>query len=102
MKATQELGEQQVFHHIPESGPLELAELASSFNQMSDRLRQTTVSHDYINAIIEGLREGIVVIDRDMIVRKANSAFLNLVGQSGGEVIGESCSAVFEKCKAKT
>ncbi len=39
----------------------ELGELAAVFNDMRDRLRSTTISRDYVDSILSGMNEAIIV-----------------------------------------
>ena len=48
----------------------ELGELASVFNDMRDRLQKTTISRDYVDSILSGMNEAIIVSDSEGIVKR--------------------------------
>jgi len=53
-----------------------------------DELRE---SKDFVSSILEGIGDGVVVIDRDFKIISANQGYLNQCKQSTGEVIGRHC-----------
>jgi PAS domain S-box-containing protein len=58
----------------------EIGSLAGSFNEMTRRLRETTVSRDSIDAVMRSMDEGLMVLDDSGVVRAANPAALALLG----------------------
>jgi PAS domain S-box-containing protein len=58
----------------------EIGSLAGSFNEMTRRLRETTVSRDSIDAVMRSMDEGLMVLDELWVVRAANPAALALLG----------------------
>ncbi|MFC1792467.1 ATP-binding protein, partial [Planctomycetota bacterium] len=59
------------------------------------RLRQAEqalrVSRDYLNRILNGMHEGLIVIDRDLTIKDVNGRFLEQCGSARDEVIGSKC-----------
>jgi len=59
------------------------------------RLRQTEnalrVSRDYLSRILNGMHEGLIVIDRDFKIQDVNGRFLEQCGCSRDEVLGSKC-----------
>jgi PAS domain S-box-containing protein len=59
------------------------------------RLRKTEqalrVSRDYLSRILNGMHEGLIVIDRDFKIKDVNGRFLEQCGCSRDEVIGSKC-----------
>jgi PAS domain S-box-containing protein len=70
----------------------ETVELAVSFNQMSSWLKETVVSKDYVDNILESVSEGIVTIDNKGLIRSFNSGAESIFGDPAGKVIGKNVS----------
>jgi len=68
----------------------ELGELAAVFNDMRDRLRETTISRDYVDGILSGMNEAIVVTAEDGTIQHINLATSHLLGFDEDELIGAS------------
>ncbi|MBN2374370.1 PAS domain S-box protein [bacterium] len=75
----------------------EIQELASSFNQMTENLKKTTVSMDYVNNIIKSMIDPLIVIDLDSKIQMTNKALFDLLGYERDEVIGKPCSILFNE-----
>ncbi len=60
--------------------PDEVGRLTQAFNRMLEDLSATTVSRDYVDAIIESTAESVMVIDRKGRIRTVNQATLDLLG----------------------
>lgn len=72
----------------------ELGDLAAVFNDMRERLRQTTHSRDYVNSILSGMNEAIVVTDSDGMITRINKATTHMLGFDEGELIGTNIDYV--------
>lgn len=53
-----------------------------------DELRE---SKEFVSSILDGIGDGVVVIDRDFKIISANQGYLNQCKQTTGEVIGRHC-----------
>ena len=80
----------------------ELGELASVFNDMRDRLRSTTISRDYVDSILSGMNEAIIVTDTDGHIKRINRATTILLGYDEDELSGMSIETVVEKKKSSS
>jgi diguanylate cyclase (GGDEF)-like protein/PAS domain S-box-containing protein len=65
---------------LPVSGGDELAALASVFNDMRKKLRKTTLSRDYVDSILSGMNEAIIVTDDAGQIKRINAATTHLLG----------------------
>ena len=65
----------------------ELGDLASVFNDLRHRLRKTTHSRDYINSILSGMNEAIIVTSDDGMVTQINTATSHLLGYQEDELL---------------
>ncbi len=76
----------------------EISNLAMSFNRMTANLKDTLSEmqrhKDYLEHVINGIDDEIIVVDRDFKIVTANDAYLNRYNGSRKEVIGKSCSLV--------
>lgn len=79
-------------HNVYVSGEGELAELATSFNEMSDalgeQLTQLIASDQRQSAVLGGMVEGVIAIDRRQRIQLANPAAGRLFGFSASVVQG--------------
>jgi diguanylate cyclase (GGDEF)-like protein/PAS domain S-box-containing protein len=75
----------------------ELGELASVFNDMRDRLRNTTISRDYVDSILSGMNEAIIVTDTDGQIKRINRATTILLGYDEDELSGMSMENIVDK-----
>ncbi|MBI4685250.1 MAG: PAS domain S-box protein [Nitrospirae bacterium] len=80
------------------AGHDELTDIAESFNQMTyerkkaeDKLKE---SESFRTSILEGIGEGVVVIDKDFKIVSANNGYCNQVGIKCDEIIGKYCFEV--------
>ena len=73
----------------------EMGELAHSFNRMSREMATTTVSVDFLDNILNNMRDVLIVTNADGSVRRVNRAALALLSYQEGDVIGRSASRLF-------
>jgi len=73
----------------------EVGELAEAFNEMTRKLRDTTVSRDYLDRVIETMGECLVVTDSDGTITRVNSAVCSLSGVGEDELLGQNCRDLF-------
>jgi PAS domain S-box-containing protein len=69
--------------------PDEVGRLTKAFNRMVEQLGATTVSKDYVDAIVESMAESVIVIDRKGLIRTLNQATLDLLGYRKEELYGQ-------------
>jgi len=79
-----------------------LGELAAVFNDMRDRLRSTTISRDYVNGILAGMNEAIIVTSTDGMIKRINRATTILLGYEEDELLGTSIDFVVSRTKTGT
>ena len=87
---------------LPQSPGDSLGELAAVFNDMRDRLQQTTISRDYFSSILSGMNEAIIVTDDDGRIQQINKAATILLGYDDDELVGTSVDFVLNKKKTPT
>ncbi len=68
----------------------EIGHLAAAFNSMTDRLRSTTVSREYMEKLIDSMNDVLIVISPDGVIQSVNHAYCELFGVLSDTVIGQS------------
>ncbi len=63
-------------------------ELAQSRAAMHEALGETVFLKEYNEKIIDSIRAGIAIIDRDLAVEKANGSFISCFGLEGKGIVG--------------
>jgi diguanylate cyclase (GGDEF)-like protein/PAS domain S-box-containing protein len=79
-----------------------LGELATVFNDMRDKLRSTTISRDYLDNVLSGMSEAIVITSLDGTVERINKATARLLDYEEEELQGTSIDFILNKNKTKT
>jgi diguanylate cyclase (GGDEF)-like protein/PAS domain S-box-containing protein len=87
---------------LPETGGDELGALASVFNDMRDRLRKTTHSRDYVDSILSGMNEAIIVTSDDGQIQRINQATTHLLGYEQEELEEMSIDFILNKKKSRS
>src|SRR6185369_6239179 len=62
--------------------------LATAFNSMTDKLRTTTVSRQYMEKLIDSMNDVLIVISPEGLIQSVNHAFCTLFGASTEAVAG--------------
>ncbi len=66
----------------------EIGTLADSFNKMTEDLRRTTISKDYVDSIIGSMNDTLLVIAPDLKIQSVNRTTCELLGYREDELIG--------------
>lgn len=78
----------------------ELGELAAVFNDMRDKLRTTTHSRDYVDSILSGMNEAIIVTGDSGQIQRVNKATTHLLGYEEEELADTSVDFVIDNKKS--
>jgi len=68
----------------------EIGQLAAAFNSMTESLRQTTVSREFMEKLIDTMNDVLVVMSPDGVIRSVNRTFCTLFGYRSEMVVGRS------------
>ncbi len=71
--------------------------LVDSFNQMTENLEKTTVSHDYVDSIINTMGNALIVLNPKGIIEKINTRTELITGYQAEELIGRSLNIIAAK-----
>ncbi len=93
--ATQEVAKGNLTISVPVTSHDELGQLATCFNQMTQRLHDTTVSKLYVDNILKSMIDSLIVIDPGEKIHSANQAALTLLGYQESEIIGQESDILF-------
>ena len=80
--------------------PGELGELAAMFNDMRDKLRDTTISRDYLDSVLSSMNDAIIVTSRAGSIKRVNKATLHLLGYEESQLLGMSIDDVVNRRKS--
>ena len=95
-EATTRLGQGLLDTRVSITARNELGDLAQAFNRMSSELSQSLVSRDYVEAIIESMAEGVIVVNDSGKIERCNSAMRNLFDEFAmGNLNGRRLDEVF-------
>lgn len=95
IRATRALSEGKPVPHLAVRTGDEVGELADAFNEMTRKLRDTTVSRDYLDRVLETMGECLVVTGPDGTITRVNSAVCRLSGVGEDELLGQNCRDLF-------
>jgi len=87
---------------LPATRGDELGALAQVFNDMRDKLRKTTHSRDYVDSILSGMNEAIIVTTGDGHIERINAATTHLLGYEENELRGTSIDYVINNNKSRS
>ena len=80
----------------------DLGELAAVFNDMRDRLRETTLSRDYVDNILSGMNEAIIVTGDDGEIQRINTATKHLLGYDEDELLGTNIDFIIDSNRSRS
>jgi len=80
----------------------ELGDLAAVFNDMRHQLRQTTHSRDYVDSLLSGMNEAIIVTDSDSKITRINAATTHLLGYEEEELLGTNIDYIVNTSKSRS
>jgi diguanylate cyclase (GGDEF)-like protein/PAS domain S-box-containing protein len=86
---------------LPETLGDDIGELAAVFNDMRERLQRTTISRDYLDNILSGMNEAIIVTEADGTIQRINTATTHLLGFDEDELLGKSVELIVHDSKGR-
>ena len=97
----QQLALSQTPQVVPEDGPTEVRQLASSFNSMAARIQsaQTELegSRAHLASIIDSAMDAIITVDSDLRIRVFNPAAAHMFGWSEAEAVEIGRASCWER-----
>jgi diguanylate cyclase (GGDEF)-like protein/PAS domain S-box-containing protein len=80
----------------------ELGDLQQALEHMRYKLRQTTITKNYLTSVLNGMTDAVFVSSPDGVVRIVNQAACKLLGFAEGEVQGKNISFILEERERPT
>ena len=99
VKATENISKGNLKNKVPIGSKDEIGVLAASFNRMIDNLLETTVSKDYVENILNNMRESLLVISPSGLISTVNQNILELLGYTEDEIVNKPVDMIFEEAK---
>lgn len=93
--ATQQVASGRLDISVPVHSNDELGQLATGFNQMTERLHQTTVSKEYLDSILKSMIDPLIVLKPNRTIQTVNQATLNLLGFNESDLVGQKADLLF-------
>ncbi len=89
VKGTEEIRKGNLGYKINIKSKDEIGWLGRSFNEMAESLEKTTVSKAYVDSIIEGMSDSLVVLTPELRINRANRSVSELLGYEEEELISQ-------------
>jgi PAS domain S-box-containing protein len=68
----------------------EIGQLATAFFSMTEKLRNTTVSREYMEKLIDSMNDVLIVISPTGVIQSVNRAYSKLFGGSPDDIVGHN------------
>ncbi len=92
----EKIGAGDLDHKVTINSKDEIGQLADSFNRMTQNLRKTTVSKDYVQNILKSMNEALIVLNPQGNIQTVNQSALDLLGYEVDDLVGEPIKKIFE------
>ncbi|HEY8402388.1 MAG TPA: PAS domain-containing sensor histidine kinase [Cytophagaceae bacterium] len=71
--------------------------IVTGINMLGEELESSTVSRDYLNSIMRGIVDMLIVLTPDNIIQSINSSVTDILGYEESEIVGESINVLFSQ-----
>ena len=89
-----QLGDGDYTQPVPASAQDEFAELAAAVERMREKLRETTITRNYLGIVLNSMTDAVLLTSPDGTITRANGAAIQLLGYSEAELIGRKFAAL--------
>jgi diguanylate cyclase (GGDEF)-like protein/PAS domain S-box-containing protein len=80
----------------------EIADLEAALNRMQQKLRETTISADYLTTVLNGIDAAVLLISPSGEITRANDAAMRLFGYPEAEIAGQSLLTLLTPTERKS
>jgi PAS domain S-box-containing protein len=95
IRATRAVSDGEPVPPLPVRTGDEVGQLAEAFNEMTRKLRDTTVSRDFLDRVLETMGECLVVTGPEGTITRVNPAVCRLSRVSESDLVGQNCRDLF-------
>jgi diguanylate cyclase (GGDEF)-like protein/PAS domain S-box-containing protein len=88
MSSAGRIGQGRHSDPVSASGVPEIADLEAALERMRQTLARTTISRDYLDAVLNSMSDAVLVTTPDGRIRTANAAASELLGRTNAELTG--------------
>ncbi|MCP4648453.1 MAG: PAS domain S-box protein [PVC group bacterium] len=92
-----EIGKGNLDVKIESNSADEMGDLARSFGYMAKDLKQTVVSRDYVDNIVNSMADMLIVLTPDGKIKKINRVTVDILGYNEQELIGKDISFLLQE-----
>jgi diguanylate cyclase (GGDEF)-like protein/PAS domain S-box-containing protein len=75
----------------------EIGELQHALERMRYKLRQTTITKDYLGSVLNGLTDAVFVTSPEGVIKVANQAACKLLGLTEEKILGKSILSILDE-----
>lgn len=77
----------------------DLGDLAEVFNNMREKLQRTTLSRDYVDRVLSGMNEAVIVTDADGRITRINEATTRMLNYNEQDLMGQPLDFIVDSKK---
>ncbi|MEM8965334.1 MAG: ATP-binding protein [Bacteroidota bacterium] len=101
-RALLEIAEGNFRHLAPVSDNFDdIDAIASGVNMLSEELRDTVISRNYLNSILRGIVDMLIIFDTDLRIKQVNQKVCELLAQPESHFLNQPLDTLFDGRKAK-
>jgi signal transduction histidine kinase len=93
--ATKEVGSGNFRFNPPQLEADEIGYLSNAFSSMTDSLRETTVSRNYVVNVIDSMRDAVLFLEEDGRIRRCNRRTPEILGFHFDDLSGKKLDLIF-------
>lgn len=93
-KGAEEVGRGNLDHQVAPRTDDELGALVRAFNEMTNKLKESTVSREYVERILQSMTSSVIVADLNSRIVSSNRAAQELFGYQEDELLGRPLETI--------
>ena len=89
IRSAERIGEGDYTRPHKVTSSTEIADLEVALDRMRQKLRQTTITKDYLNTVLNSMNDAVLVTAANGVIQRVNDAAVRLFGYSEAEIAGK-------------